>query len=791
MKLSENWLREWVNPDFDVQVIAEKLTQAGLEVDSVSPVAGDFSGVLVGQVKSVVAHPDADKLRVCEVDVAGDALLHIVCGASNVREGLKIPVAVVGAVLPGDFKIKKAKLRGEPSFGMLCSAKELGLAESSDGLMELPADAPVGSDIRDYLALNDFTIEVDLTPNRSDCLGVAGIARELGVISRTNLTPVTINEIAASVQTTFPVSVEAKQACPNYIGRVIENINPAAKTPLWMQEKLRRSGLRSLSAVVDITNYVMLELGQPMHAFDLQKLQQSIIVRFANANEKLTLLDGQQVDIAEQTLVIADASGPLALAGVMGGEASAVDDKTTSLFLEAAFFTPDAIAGQARSYGLHTDSSHRFERGVDPQLAQQAMQRATQLILEIAGGEAGPLTVVSEESALPETPQIVLRANRIKRVLGIELEAAEVEEQLTRLGLEVTAVRDGWLVIVPSFRFDINIEVDLIEELGRLYGYDRLPQTRPEISVLPGAISEKQLATERLQSLLVDRGYFEAITYSFVDPTLQKHFADSDIEPIKLANPISADLSVMRHSLWPGLVQAMVYNLNRQHDRIRLFEVGRVFRGELADIDQYLCIGGLVYGDVNPEQWAEKNRKVDFYDVKADVEALLALGNGKVEFRAETHPALHPGQSARIYQNDKPVGWLGALHPKLNKPLGFTGKAYVFELALTVCLQSAIPTFTALSRYPAIRRDLALVVDNSIVAVEIEHCLKGIESDILKSIQLFDVYSGDGVELGKKSIAVAFHLQHVERTMTDDEVDALMLQITNKLQSELGAVVRT
>lgn len=791
MKLSENWLREWVNPDFDVQMIAEKLTQAGLEVDSVSPVAGDFSGVLVGQVKSVVPHPDADKLRVCEVDVAGDALLHIVCGASNVREGLKIPVAVVGAVLPGDFKIKKAKLRGEPSFGMLCSAKELGLAESSEGLLELPEDAPVGKDIRDYLSLNDFTIEVDLTPNRSDCLGVAGIARELGVVSRTNLTPVKINEVAPAVETRFPVSVEANQACANYIGRVIENINPAAKTPLWMQEKLRRSGLRSLGAVVDITNYVMLELGQPMHAFDLQKLQQSITVRFAQPGEKLTLLDGQEVEIAEQTLIIADASGPLALAGVMGGEASAVTAQTTSLFLEAAFFAPDAIAGQARSYGLHTDSSHRFERGVDPQLAEQAMQRATSLILEIAGGQAGPLIVVNDKDALPETPQILLRANRIKRVLGIELEAAEVEEQLTRLGMEVTAIRDGWLVMVPSFRFDINIEVDLIEELGRLYGYDRLPQTRPEISVLPGTISEKRLATERLQNLLVDRGYFEAITYSFVDPTVQQHFADSDIEPIKLANPISADLSDMRHSLWPGLVQAMVYNLNRQHDRVRLFEVGRVFRGELANIDQHQCIGGLIYGDLKSEQWAEKNRKVDFFDVKADVEALLALGNGKVEFRAESHPALHPGQSARIYQDNKAVGWIGALHPKLNKPLGFTGKAYVFELALTVCLQSDVPKFSTLSRYPAIRRDLALVVDNSVVAFEIEHCLKGIESDILKAIQLFDVYSGDGVELGKKSIAVAFHLQHGERTMTDDEVDALMLQITRKLQNDLGAMVRT
>lgn len=791
MKLSENWLREWINPDFDVQVIAEKLTQAGLEVDSITPVAGDFSGVVVGEVKSVIPHPGADKLRVCEIDIAGDELLHIVCGASNVREGLKVPVAVVGAVLPGDFKIKKAKLRGEPSFGMLCSAKELGLTESSDGLLELPDDAPLGRDIRDYLALNDFTIEVDLTPNRSDCLGVAGIARELGVISRTDLTPVTIQQVPAEVNTTFPVAVEAADACPNYVGRVIENINPEAKTPLWMQEKLRRSGLRSLGPIVDITNYVMLELGQPMHAFDLNTLQRAISVRFAKTGETLRLLDGQDVDIATDTLVIADESGPLALAGVMGGEASSVSSATSSLFLEAAFFVPETIAGQARAYGLHTDSSHRFERGVDPQLARQAMERATGLILEIAGGQPGPLIVVSEPDSVMKSPSILLRTERIKRVLGIELAAAEVEEQLTRLGLVVNAVPEGWLVVVPSFRFDITIEVDLIEELGRLYGYDRLPKTRPEISVLPGTVSEKKLTIERLQSLLVDRGYFEAITYSFVDPNIQRHFANDDQAAIKLANPISADLSVMRHSLWPGLVQAMVYNLNRQHDRIRLFEVGRVFRGDLTSIEQRQCIGGLIYGDVRSEQWAESARKVDFYDVKADVEALISLGNGKVTFRAEVHQALHPGQSARIYHNEQPVGWVGALHPKLNKPLGFTGKAFVFELDLAVCLQSSIPQFTVLSRYPAIRRDLALLVDNSIMAADVEHCLDSVESDILKAIQLFDVYSGDGIEVGKKSLAVAFHLQHGERTMTDDEVDALMLKITQTLQNTLGAVVRS
>ncbi len=790
MKFSEKWLREWVNPNFDTETLVAKLTQAGLEVDAVTPVAGDFQGVLVGQVKSVKAHPDADKLRVCEVDVASGELLHIVCGAANVREGLKIPVAIIGAVLPGNFKIKQAKLRGEPSFGMLCSAKELGLAESSEGLLELATDAPVGQDIRDYLDLNDHSIDVDLTPNRSDCLGVAGIAREVGVISQTDVTAPDMPDIAAVNDVTLPVKVSAAKACPRYLGRVIKGINPQAASPLWLQEKLRRSGLRSLGAIVDITNYVLLELGQPMHAFDLAKITAGIEVRFAKQGESLTLLDGQTIQLQASSLLVADANGPLALAGIMGGQDSAVSDETIDIFLESAFFAPDAIAGQARGYGLHTDSSHRFERGVDPDLAKQAIQRASQLIIDIAGGQVGPVIEQSSHGDLPIPAEIVLRADRIKRVLGISLPAADVAEKLSRLGLQVTPIENGWQVVVPSFRFDLAIEVDLIEELGRLYGYDQLPQTRPQASVLSTSISEHQLQTERLQNLLVDRGYFEAITYSFVDPNLHQYFAASELAPIALANPISADLSVMRQSLWPGLVQALSYNLNRQQERVRLFEVGRVFNGEKSAIEQQLRVGGLIYGDIAAEQWSDKTRKVDFYDAKADVEALLVLGGGEVTFIAEAHPALHPGQSARIIKNGQAIGWLGALHPKLNKPLDINGKVFVFEMQLSAVLAAQVPEFSGVSRYPAIRRDLALVVEQTITAGQIEHCLKSIDSDILKAFQLFDVYTGDGVEHGKKSLAIAFRIQHGERTLTDDEVDALMTQIRDNLQSSLGAVIR-
>ncbi len=793
MKFSEKWLREWVNPEVDTDTLVAQLTLAGLEVDAVEPVAGDFKGVVVGQVISVEPHPDADKLRCCKVDVAGDELLSIVCGASNVREGLKVPVAVVGSVLPGNFKIKKAKLRGVESFGMLCGASEIGLVDNVKGLMELSDNAPIGQDFRAYLELDDVSIDVDLTPNRSDCLGIAGIAREVGVLTGCDLTQWPKETITEQSNKIVTVKVDAPSDCPRYVGRVIENVNVTAETPLWMQEKLRRSGLRSLGPVVDVTNYVMLELGQPMHAFDFDTLSGAITVRSAQDNETLTLLDGQEVDVLETTLVIADDNSPLALAGIMGGEASSVTDETKNLFLEAAHFNPLVIAGRARAYGLHTDSSHRFERGVDPALPKIAIERATALLLDIVGGEAGPITENVSEPNLPEVQSITLRANRIKRVLGIEIEAEQVEEQLTRLGLEIVSKdADSWQFTVPSFRFDLAIEVDLIEELGRLYGYDKLPETRPQGTVLTADISENTLATNRLQSLLVDRGYQEAITYSFVDPNIQEHLALEGEEAIALANPISADLSVMRTSLWPGLIQAMVYNLNRQHDRIRLFEVGRSFRGTQDNVEQHRQIAGVLCGSRYAEQWSEKQAPIDFFDVKDDVEALLDLGNkGDIRFVAEEHPALHPGQSARIYKNEQAIGWIGALHPKLNKPLELDVRVYVFELALAPVLDAHIPAFESLSRFPANRRDLALVVDQTTTAGEIDHCLKGVESDILKEIQLFDVYSGDGVEDGKKSIAIAFHLQHADRTLTDEEVDNLMQTITERLEKNVGAAIRS
>ena len=792
MKFSEKWLREWVNPELSSDELVKKLTQAGLEVDGTEAVAGDFKGVVVGQVISVEAHPDADKLSLCQVDIAVAEPLSIVCGASNVREGLKIPVAVVGSVLPGNFKIKKAKLRGVPSFGMLCSAKELGMVDNIDGLMELAEDAPVGEDFRDYLELDDLSIDVDLTPNRSDCLGIAGIAREVGVLTGCDVTTVSSTPVEPTSERIFPITIAEPAACPRYLGRVIENVNVKATTPVWMQEKLRRSGLRSLGPVVDVTNYVMLELGQPMHAFDLDKLDNGINVRLANQDEKLMLLDGQEVTLTNETLLIADQSSPLALAGIMGGEASSVSDDTQNLFLESAFFTPIEIAGRARSYGLHTDSSHRFERGVDPELAAQAIERATRLLVDIVGGQVGPTTEVVSKDNLPIMQAIHLRADRIKRVLGISIPAEQVEEQLTRLGLTVSEVDNGWMVAVPSFRFDIAIEVDLIEELGRLYGYDKLPETRPQGTVLTTSISENMLATHRLQSLLVDRGYQEAITYSFVDPLVQQHLALEGEQAIALANPISADLSVMRTSLWPGLIQALVHNVNRQHERVRLFEVGRIFTGSSDNVEQHRHIGGVVCGSRYSEQWSEKQKEVDFYDVKADVEALLALGShSDIRFVAEQHTALHTGQSARIYAGDKAIGWLGAIHPRLNKALDLNNRVYVFELVLSEVLAAEIPSFLPLSKFPALRRDLALLVAETISAAEIKDCLNTVRSDILKEIQLFDVYSGDGVEKGYKSIAVAFHLQHVERTLMDDEVNDLMQTIAEQLENNIGATIRS
>lgn len=790
MKFSEQWLREWVNPDINTEELVSQITMAGLEVDGVELVAGEFVGVVVGEVLSTEKHPDADKLSVCQVS-AGDETFQVVCGAPNVRAGLKVPFATIGAVLPGKFKIKKAKLRGVESQGMLCAEAELGMSDASDGLMELPVDAPTGQDFREYMNLNDRMIEVDLTPNRSDCLSIAGLAREVGVLNKILVDKPKINAVVPTIKDTFPINVDAPACCPRYIGRVIKDINVNAESPLWMQEKLRRSGLRSIDPVVDVTNYILLEFGQPMHAFDLDKLSGSINVRMANDNEKITLLDGQEVELRSNTLVIADEAQALAIAGVMGGEYSAVSENTTNIFLECAFFEPISIAGKARSYGLHTDSSHRFERGVDYKLQSKMIERATELLLEIVGGNAGPISENVSTSDLPSRELVELRYARVESLLGLKIDKTEVEEILTRLGLHVDKLtKDGWLIKVPSYRFDISIEADLIEEVGRIYGYNNLPVTQPVGSLALKPCDESITPIADIQNHLVTLGYQEAITYSFVDPELQQKL-DPENEGIALANPISADLSVMRTSLWTGLLKALLYNQNRQQDRVRLFETGLRFVKKGDDIDQSPMLAGVVSGSRLPENWTGGRDSVDFFDVKADLESLLSrLGSG-FEFKKGSLPALHPGQAAEIVKNGEIVGYLGALHPEIHKSLNLNGSVYLFELCLNQIVKGNVPQCKEFSKFPEVRRDLAIIVNKEVQFNDVRSAIIEKAGDFLIDLNVFDVYQGQGVEPGKKSLAIGVTWQHVERTLNDDEITQTFNDIIDVLKDRFGAILRS
>ncbi|MFI3198033.1 MAG: phenylalanine--tRNA ligase subunit beta [Methylococcaceae bacterium] len=790
MQISEAWLRSYVNPEISTEVLVEQLTMAGLEIDSVSPAAAKFSGVVVGQVISMHQHPDADRLRVCLVAVGEAEPLQIVCGASNVRVGLKIPAALCGAVLPGEFKIKKSKLRGEESFGMLCSEKELGLATDANGLMELADDAPVGVDIRDYLALNDAIIEVDLTPNRADCLCVEGLAREVAVLNKMDWLPTQVINAAISHQDVLTVSVEATDACPRYLGRLIKEVNAKAVTPLWMQERLRRSGLKSLGPLVDVTNYVMLELGQPLHVFDAEKLVGGITVRWANADESVALLNNQVIKLDNEALVIADDKQALALAGIMGGSDSAINDETRSVFLECAYFAPHAIAGKARRFGLHTDSSHRFERGVDAALQTRAIERATQLLIDIAGGGAGPITEVTTTAALPQREAVLLRRLRIEKTLGIALADEVVIDIFQRLGMAVQTQADGWQISPPGFRFDIAIEADLIEEIARIYGYNNLPSSsllmRSELSTATEAL----LDIDRVKDLLVDRGYQEAITYSFVDEDIQKTVAP-ETDVIRLKNPISSELAVMRTTLWCGLLKAALYNTNRQHNRVRLFESGLCFNKIGGETQQQKMLAGLVLGDAYSEQWGEQSRKVDFFDIKADIQALFSLTGCEVQFLSAQQSALHPGQTAEIIAADgKKIGWLGMLHPNLEKKLGFDTPVFLFELDQNLVLNKQIPVFKALSKYPSVRRDLALIVKEDITASEIINCIKSSAETVLQEVIIFDIYRGKGVEEGSKSIALSLIMQDDTQTLTDSEIDAIVGRLLALLNNEKNAKLR-
>lgn len=791
MKFSEQWLREWVNPDISSEELVEQLTMAGLEVDAIEPVAGEFSGVVVAEVLHTEPHPDADKLSVCKVS-NGQEEFQVVCGAPNVRAGLKVVLAEVGARLPGDFKIKKAKLRGIESHGMLCSERELELSDSHEGIMELAGDAPVGSNIREYLQLDDQCIDIDLTPNRGDCLGIAGLARDVGVLNKLPVNAIDIQPIEPRHDAVFPVSIDAPEGCPRYVGRVISNINTQATSPLWMQERLRRSGLRSIDPVVDVTNYVLLELGQPMHAFDLDKLQGEIKVRTANNGEKLTLLDGQEVELTEETLLITDGSGPIAMAGIMGGTGTGVTDDTDNIFLESAFFNPITIAGKARSYGLHTDSSHRFERGVDYQLQRNAIERATALLLDIVGGEPGPVVETASDSHLPNSATISLRKQRVAEMLSLNLADEEVEDILVRLGLDVVS-RDeqGWSVVAPSYRFDIAIEADLIEEIARVYGYNRLPVRMPQAAPRLKPEAEARIALKHFRRTLLSRGYHEAITYSFVDPKIQAYFGEGR-EEIALANPISSDMSVMRTSLWPGLVQALQYNQNRQQSRVRLFETGLVFSRSGGEIEQVAKLGGVIVGGREPKGWSNVSDAADFYDVKGDLEALLAQGGNPsaYDFKPTQRDALHPGQSAEILRDGGVVGVIGALHPSIEQKLGINGPVFLFELDIAAIEEGVIAEFEELSKFPEVRRDLAIIVDESVQLADIDKAIRKDAGDSLTDLTLFDLYQGKGIDPDRKSLALGLTWQHRSRTLMDEEISQLVDSIINNLEKQFNAVLR-
>ena len=792
MKFSEQWLREWVAPQLDTQAIADQITMAGLEVDAVEAVAAAFSGVVVAEVLSKEKHPDADKLNVCTVNDGTGEPVQVVCGAPNVDVGQKIPFAQVGGVLPGDFKIKKAKLRGVESRGMICSASELGLEEeTSPGILVLPASAPVGTSFREYMQLDDMTIEVDLTPNRGDCLSIKGLAREVGVLNRLPVSGPEITVVEASIDDTFPVSIEAAEQCPRYLGRVIKGVNVEAETPLWMVERLRRSGVRSIDPVVDVTNYVMLELGQPLHAFDRDSLQGGITVRLAREAERLTLLDGQEVALRPETLVIADERGPLAMAGIMGGENSGVNEKTHTIFLESAFFAPLGIAGQARSYGLHTDASHRYERGVDPELPAMAVERATKLLMEICGGQAGPVVETVSDEHLPAPRIIMLREARLESALSKRLQPDDVTDILQRLGLEVDKQAEGWSVVAPSWRFDVAIEEDLIEEVARIHGYNNLPVRRPAARLALRPANEALLTQAQLRNQMVARGFQEAVTYSFVAPDLQAAMLPDAVSPV-LANPISSDLSVMRASLFPGLVRALEYNLNRQQTRVRIFETGLVFNGHLDNLTQEPMMGALVCGGREVEGWSSTKAQVDFYDLKGDLESLLAMGGAQEAWRFEPgeHPSLHPGQTAQLFYNGEPAGWIGTLHPQVRAKLGLKVDAVLFEVRLDVLSQGEIPAFEPLSRYPEVRRDLAFMLKEATPVQALLDCAKAQAGDYLKDIKLFDVYAGKGVAEGYKSIALGLTWQHASRTLNDEEINQLVDSIITNVRAELDAELR-
>jgi len=793
MKIPYSWLGEWVAHPWQAAELGSRLTMAGFELESLEPAAPAFSGVVVAEILEATRHPQADKLQVCRVSTGSGEPVQIVCGASNARAGLKSALAIVGAKLPGGLEIKAAKLRGVESAGMLASAKELGLADGSSGILELPADAPVGRNLREYLQLDEPVVELGVTANRGDAMSIIGVAREVSALSGVPVTGPKTASITATLKDTFPVELAAKAACPKFVGRVIRGVNNRAITPAWMRERLRRCEVRSISPIVDVTNYVLLELGQPMHAYDLAKLRGGIKVRTGQEGEKVTLLDGRTIEVASDVLFITDSEGPVGLAGIMGGERTSVSPETTDVFFEVAYFSPDAIRGRGRRYGLVTDASQRYERGVDPSIQERAVERATALLLQIAGGQAGPVIVTQSPEHQPQRASVQLRSSQLARLLGTSIDPARVAATLTSLQMQVKPTSTGWDVTPPSHRFDISIEADLIEEVARIVGFESIPETDAPVAQRFSPLPEEHAPERAILETLTSRGYHEAITYAFVDPARQKRLFP-ERESLALANAISADLSVMRVSLWPGLLHVTLENQRRQQDRIRLFEHAIRFESTAGAVREIDTLAGVAYGARAPEQWGlgkEHRAPADFFDLKADVEALLTGTGAADEFSFESAAlsCLHPGRAARIRRVGKEVGWIGELHPTLVREFDFTYTPVLFELDIEA-LGVARPAYQDVSRFPAVRRDLAVVVDENVPFGALRERVVLAASRLLRQIRIFDVYRGPGVEAGRKSVALGLIFQDITRTLTDEDADRAVASVIAELRVSLNAKIR-
>ena len=788
MKISENWLREWVNPNITSDELVEQLTMLGLEVDEALPAAGNFTNVVVAQIVSIEKHPDADKLNICQVDVGIGENLQIVCGAPNARKGLVTALAMIGAVLPGDFKIKKSKLRGAESNGMLCSSVELGLSDDHSGILELPSNAPVGADIREYLELNDTIIDIDLTPNRADCFCVKGIAIDVACLNEMPATMPAIDTVDATIDDCIEVKLTAKEQSPRYLCRIINNIDNTKQTPIWMQEKLRRSGIRSIHPVVDVTNYAMLELGQPMHGFDKASINGAIEVKMASKDEKFTLLDGKEVKLDENYLMIADEQNYLAIAGVMGGLDSGCNENTKDIVLESAYFNPSTIMGKSRDLGVFTESALRFERGVDAHLQEQAMQRATQLILDICGGEVGPITEAKAEEYIPQAKIITLTAYKLKRVLGFTVKKQQVTKILKGLHMQVEEGDDNWEVIAPTSRFDMDIEEDLIEEVVRLIGYDKMPSQNlfgdSVIMQLPEAI----ISTNFIKNQLTTLGYTEAINYSFVS---QKQLQALNVcnGSIALKNPLTEEFAIMRTSMLPGMLETVKYNLRRQNESIKLFESGNVFhKGESVIEDEKLI--GIYTGKRHLEHWSLGKESVDFFDIKGDLENLLVGTKSRFSFEKSSLEYLHPGQQAEVVLNNKSIGWIGQVHPEICRKIGIKKPVYAFELFINSIRETRLPVFSDISKYPSVRRDIAMITNNEISYHQIKEIIVKEASFLLKDIFVFDEYKGDSIGSGNRSLAIGVVLQQTNSTFEDKEVDKLMAKVVSSLKVNLGVEIR-